>query len=287
MMYIFARFLGVVLVAGCAAIVPASLAAQEPSDLSRLYGQGVNAYFAGRSSEAEAYLSQALALDSEDPRLYYFRALSLLRLGRADEARGDMMVGANIEAQRSQRFAVGRALERVQGGHRLILEQYRRQARSEAAAASGQIAPATTAPQRQPPAARRLQQASFNDEVALRRRIVIPLDRLLGPGAPQPLSTDELSQLTRQTIGSQPVPPQPTGAAVPPTTASEDPFRDDPSRTDAAETGATTPPAVESTGEEQPEAEELTETEATPESGAEMPDAEATPEDDDNPFDFE
>ncbi len=212
----FARYLGVVLAVGCAAMVPTSLNAQEPSDLSRLYGQGVNAYFAGRSSEAEAHLSQALAIDGEDPRLYYFRALSLLRMGRLEEARGDMMVGANIEVQRPQRFAVGRALERVQGSNRLMLEQYRRQARSQAAAVSAQTTPATATTQLQLPPRRQPQQASFNDQAALRQRIVVPLDRLLGPGAPQPLSADELAQRARQAIwlASRTATAEPRGGAI-------------------------------------------------------------------------
>ena len=39
-----------------------------------------------------------------------------------------MQVGAAVEAQRPKQFAVGTALERVQGSDRLLLEQYRRQA---------------------------------------------------------------------------------------------------------------------------------------------------------------
>ena len=58
------------------------------------YGEGVHAYFAGNSQQAEAALSQAMVLNSQDPRIYYFRALSLLRQGRTAEARGDMLVGA-------------------------------------------------------------------------------------------------------------------------------------------------------------------------------------------------
>jgi hypothetical protein len=199
-----------------------------------------------------------------------------------------MMVGANIEAQSPQRFAVGRALERVQGSHRLMLEQYRRQARSEAAAVPRQVTqlqPSRTPPRRQP------QQASFNDEAVLRQRIVIPLDRLLASGAPRPLSAEELAQRKRQAIDSRVRPPHPTAVATPPTTESDDPFRDDPSRTEAAEAAATMQPTLESSGEVQPVAEEVAETEATSESAEETPEAEATPEaetmpeDGDNPFD--
>jgi hypothetical protein len=121
----------------------------------------------------------------------------------------------------------------------------------------------------------------------LRQRIVIPLDQLLASGNPQPLSAEELSQRARQSTRSQPLPPQPTAEVAPSSAASEDPFRDDASPTEAPEAAATTPPTVESTAEERPEAEEVTETGATSESGEEMPEAEATPEAEENPFDFE
>jgi hypothetical protein len=44
-----------------------------------------------------------------------------------------MEVGATLEARRPKQFAVGTALERVQGSDRLMLEQYRRQGRAAAA----------------------------------------------------------------------------------------------------------------------------------------------------------
>ena len=94
------------------------------------YARGVDAYFSGSSAEAERYLGQAIAELPDDPRPYYFRALVLLRSGRRDEAISDMQIGAAVEAQRPRQFAVGTALERVQGGDRLLLEQYRREARA-------------------------------------------------------------------------------------------------------------------------------------------------------------
>jgi hypothetical protein len=100
--------------------------AQHPSSGSALYGRGVDAYFSGNSAEAEQFLGQAIAELPDDPRPYYFRALSLIRAGRSDEARSDMEVGAALEARRPKQFAVGTALERVQGSDRLLLEQFRR-----------------------------------------------------------------------------------------------------------------------------------------------------------------
>lgn len=270
-MYI-ARYLAAVLAIGFVALAPQAVRGQHSSELNRFYGQGVNAYFAGRSSEAESNLSQALALDAEDPRIYYFRALSLVRLGRLDEARGDMMVGASIEARHPQRFAVGRALERVQGGHRLMLERYRREARSQQVA----LKPAQPI---QP--VRREPQIKSHDEHVLRRRIVIPLDRLLGPGSPEPLSAEELSQRTRRALETPAAPPQPARQAAGPVLTSDDPFRDDPARPEEA--AATAPPAAEPVSPAEFESEEGQEFEATAEA-EETPTAEETPGGEEDPF---
>jgi hypothetical protein len=276
MMYSVHRYSAAVLALGLALLAPEALLGQQPSELNRLYGQGVNAYFAGRSSEAESNLSQAMALESEDPRIYYFRALSLMRLGRVDEARGDMMVGASKEAQHPQRFAVGKALERVQGGHRLILERYRREARSQQVA----LKPAQ-------PSQRVLRQAPQSidrDAHVLRQRIVIPLDRLLGPRSPQPLSAEELSQRARKPLETRTIPPQPTREAAGAVMPTDDPFRDDVSRPSADAAAAAAEPAAEPVIPPQLEAENAApEEEVTPQA-EEMPEAEETPADDENPF---
>jgi hypothetical protein len=120
---------------GCATILAALLwtsaaCGQNRGPIGATYARGVDAYFSGNSAEAEQYLSQAVAELPDDPRPYYFRALVLLRSGRRDEAVSDMQIGAAVEAGRPRQFAVGTALERVQGGDRLLLEQYRREART-------------------------------------------------------------------------------------------------------------------------------------------------------------
>lgn len=181
------------------------------------YADGVRAYFSGNSSRAEQSLSIALEMNSQDPRIYYFRALSLLRQGRGAEARGDMIVGAALEAQRPNRFAVGAALERVQGHDRLLLEKFRQQARSEASSN---------------PAA-----ASQSDPVApsgtLRQRVVIPLESYLQPGEPQPTGRGSaVSPAPRTFAPTAPLPPTPGNRQpTPPEPATDrpgDPFVDDP-----------------------------------------------------------
>ena len=190
---------------------PSALRGQELDAAAVQYGAGVHAYFAGNSSRAEQSLSNALALDSQDPRIYYFRALSLLRQGRTAEARGDMHVGAALEAQRPNRFAVGAALMRVQGRDRLLLEQYRRQARLDAA--TNGTNPAAEVPAAAP-------------EV-VRQRMVIPLDEYLRPGTPQPAVGSAVQPSTGRTFApSEQLPPTIPERQSP--AESPDPFLDDP-----------------------------------------------------------
>ena len=122
------------LIVGWAAALGVCVAnAQSLPSASTLYGRGVDAFFSGDSAQAEQFLDQAIAVMPDDPRPYYFRALAIMRVGRGDEARSDMEIGASIEARHPKQFAVGTALERVQGSDRLLLEQYRRKGRDAAA----------------------------------------------------------------------------------------------------------------------------------------------------------
>ncbi len=100
------------------------------STTSAIYGRGVHAYFAGRTSEAEKYFSQAIDSGSTDPRPYYYRAMVRLNQGRKFEAENDMRMGADYEARNpGMKSSIGRSLQRVQGPGRRTLEQFRRQAR--------------------------------------------------------------------------------------------------------------------------------------------------------------
>jgi hypothetical protein len=253
----------------CIFSAPALVQGQDSREASRLYSQGVHAYFAGRSTDAESYLSSALALETQDPRMYYFRALSLMRLGRVDEARGDIMIGASLEATQPNRFPIGAALERVQGSNRLLLEKYRRQGRADAATNRQQLRR-----ERYPQSFRERQ--TFDDEAqVLRQRIVIPLDQFMRPGGPQPLSAEELA-------ASSPTSPRsgdgvPTSAAAPSATSSssrDNPFRDDPHEQPATPDTSQPPPAADSS-------DESTEALSEEEAAAEAP---PTPQDEDDPF---
>ncbi|MCI0334995.1 MAG: hypothetical protein L0228_17445 [Planctomycetes bacterium] len=227
---------------------PAAAQSREWGDASDLYGRGVHAYFAGRSSDADFYLSRALAVSPSDPRLFYFRGLSRLQSGRAEEARADMEIGASLEAKRPGRFAVGTALARVQGVDRLLLEKFRQQAR-------------TAAMTDQRLARTRIEQRAASESAALRQKVIVPLDEFREGSDPRALSAEELQQRTAAAKSRAATPALPSqGPTPPPATTEADPFQDDsaaardstaapaapPSTTapEAAEPVETTAPAV-------------------------------------------
>src|SRR4029079_3725986 len=105
--YIFAACL----VVGCNSIFPLTARAQQFGAADALYSSGVEAYFRGCSAEAESSFSSLMSVDPNDPRAHYFRALSLMRQGREDEARSDMEIGAQLEARSPYRFDIGKTLE--------------------------------------------------------------------------------------------------------------------------------------------------------------------------------
>jgi hypothetical protein len=122
----------VLLVGGLASLSPVSLFAQE-AVLGQEYGSGVHAYFTGETQTAYDRLTAAIERGSQDPRAFYFRGLSYLKLGRPQEAAMDFRKGAELESKDVNRsYNVGKALERVQGPERLELENYRVNARMAA-----------------------------------------------------------------------------------------------------------------------------------------------------------
>ncbi|HUY91639.1 MAG TPA: tetratricopeptide repeat protein [Pirellulales bacterium] len=98
--------------------------------LDELYGNGVHAYNGGNYAEAYNELTRAIDNGSADPRVYYYRGLSYLKLGRPQEAQSDFAEGAKLEMADSDRFYnVSKSMERVQGRPRALLERYRAAAR--------------------------------------------------------------------------------------------------------------------------------------------------------------
>jgi len=101
----------------------------EDVPLTRTYGAGVHAYFAGDYQRSYDDLTAAIEAGSQDPRCRYFRGLAALRLGRLDEAEADFSEGAELETRALGSWSVSRSLERVQGHDRLQLERHRSRAR--------------------------------------------------------------------------------------------------------------------------------------------------------------
>jgi hypothetical protein len=251
-------------VAALAVVSPAAAQVRDFNAAAENYGRGVHAYFAGRTAEAEELFSLALADSPNDPRILYYRAMALLRLGRAAEARGDMLAGAEIEAGQPGRYAVGTALSRVQGSDRLLLERFRQQARARAAEYK--------LPE--------LDQTLENVPGVLRSRVMIPLDDVLRTGGPQPLTAEEIARRAAAIEANR----SNEGAAVTvqPQTANPDadPFTTGGQAAAPAAAGPVAPPQETETTEAQPAVTTFEE-----EPAADAPPSEAAPAgSDEDPF---
>lgn len=109
-----------------------SAQAQEDA-LEELYGNGVHLYNSGDFRGAYYELTRAVSNGSQDPRVFYYRGLCYLKLGRDQEGRSDFAKAAGIEMSDSDRFyPVSKSLERVQGHARQLIERYRSNARLRA-----------------------------------------------------------------------------------------------------------------------------------------------------------
>jgi hypothetical protein len=211
------------------------------------FGDGVNAYFAGRCGDAEAHLSHAVGDDAENPAVYYFRGLARLRCGHICEARDDMQIGAALEAVHPGR-SVGSLLERVQGCDRLLLEKYRGESRANAQyireSMSASIAP--TEHYVAPPS------IAGPDHEVLRERIVVPLDELLLPEGPRAHAAgmaENWPDAPRSTA------PPATATSEAPPSPENNPFDDDAAEASPPSTPdepAPTPPAAEENPFESP-----------------------------------
>ncbi len=113
----------------CSARMPA---AAQDYVLNELYGNGVHAFFSGNHEEALNFLDEAVEEGSRDPRVFYFRALTLDQAGLEEKAQAAFHQGAELEAADPNVFPVDRSLERVQGRQRHLLESYRQKSRFEA-----------------------------------------------------------------------------------------------------------------------------------------------------------
>ena len=102
--------------------------ASDPA-IRAVYGDGVHSYYAGSFQQSYNFLSRVVEFGTDDPSVYYFRGLSALRLGNEITAADDFKKGADLEAERENSRSVSRALERIQGPARMLLEESRTKAR--------------------------------------------------------------------------------------------------------------------------------------------------------------
>src|SRR6185312_5753290 len=72
--------------------------------LDQLYGDGVHNFFSGDFVGAHQALTSAALSGSKDPRVYYYRGLACLRLGREPDAVIDFNRGARLETSENDRF---------------------------------------------------------------------------------------------------------------------------------------------------------------------------------------
>lgn len=153
-------------------------AAASPStamDASTGLGAGMHAFHGGNYAESFQWLSDVIAAGSKDPRAYYFRGLAARRCGREFEAEADFLEGARLEALGEGGRNIGRALERVQGADRLLLERYRAKARTASASRDLEAAGrrySTAAPEP-------------DESIFRRRRPEVEGDDIANPAAPK------------------------------------------------------------------------------------------------------
>ena len=160
------------------AIAAVSLDRADAADSAQLvatYGRGVHSYFRGQASQADYLLSQVAEAGSTDPRVFYFRAMARMRMGRTYEAENDMRIGAAFEARNpGLGTTISKSLERVQGSGRRKLERFRREARLN-----------RLGEQRQKTLLR-YEQLRNREADVLRKEVDVSLEQLSGPGLPAP-----------------------------------------------------------------------------------------------------
>lgn len=226
--------------------------------LAHFYGKGVHRYFARDYAGAFEYLNKAIENGSDDPRCYYFRGLTYLNLGREEEAHDDFRQGAELEMRDTTKvFSVSKALERIQGRNRMIIEEYRDDARLQARIEAEKVRRARYEELRR-------EEARVLDQSA--PAVGLPQDCTTAPGAPA-------APAMPAPEAAPSAPPAPAAApepAAPAAPAAADPFSAEPAQPAA--------PADEMQPSEPPVAP------PAPEAPPADPPAPTPPAADDNPF---
>ena len=127
-----ARFFGFAIL-GLVLLLPAGETVQgQDATLAESYGRGVQAYFNGEYEKSVELLSQAISLESPDPRCHIFRGLAYAKLDKQEKAAADFKNGSDLEAlDVGGNYPVSKALTRIQGQVRVTIEASRRQAKED------------------------------------------------------------------------------------------------------------------------------------------------------------
>jgi hypothetical protein len=175
--------------------------------LEQIYGSGVHAFNDGDLAAASDAFTAAIKGGTNDPRAYYFRALTFIRLGREQDAKADFEKGAALEAVDASNVSlVSRSMERVQGRQRQMLEQYRTIVRAAAL-------------ERKEATDRAVRQAVAQEERSVRRKIQpieLPSNPDASPGTGATLSPGNTADANPfEQTAPVPVPDERRGAAAP------------------------------------------------------------------------
>ena len=210
---------------------PSLVRADEPLGVAASYGAGVHAYYDGNYQTAYDALTAAIEAGTLDPRAYYYRGLTSIKLGKIDdEINGDFAEGASRETMGRGGISISRSLERIQGRDRQRLEAYRQRARvaavqrDEAAIRQRYIGVQETAPD---VLRRRVPDAVTAPAEALNAPVAKPR----GPATRQAPAPRNVPAAPRKAPVEPPAEDDPF-SAPPSGRATDDPFGDEPLRDD-------------------------------------------------------
>lgn len=202
-------------------------------------------FFTGNYDAARGRLTAIIDSGVLDARTHYFRGLASARLGDTAAAAADFQRGATLELQGAG-TGVGQALQRVQGGERLMLERYRTMARLRAKHRVQPVAPKPVVPKTPSPV---VQTTAEFPVSAPRFRLAseVPVREQVGDAAK---STDMLANEKMPNGPEAPSAAKSQDAPVGTGVASKDaPSADfDPFADDTAETAESTPSPATSDG---------------------------------------
>jgi len=217
--------------------LPAGSVSAQEGVLSHFYGSGVHNYYERDYFNALADLSAAIDGGSQDPRVYYYRALANFRTGNSAAAQRDLEKGAKLEsADVDQFYPVAKSLERVQGRERLTIERYRALARAQARQRQRQRDEARYE-QRRRAEAQVLRQLPLGPPPAPLRRAVA------APAVPAAAAEPATPPAARPS--APPAAATPFDNPPPANPAATSPFDEKPAKEAAPETPAAKPPAAE------------------------------------------